>query len=205
MLQLEHKKRIVDACYPSWSEEQEALWLKHGHQPTEMELRKAWNDEAIKLWNDIKPVKFGSAIAWTTGTVTLAEYVIPEDAAYMLVLRVECYTTTFVAAAPGFGQFSPPPGGSSVAFWQYTDISTATNSYRITNVVPIFILCDVDEFVIGKGDHRMSLIATLDAPPDGNSRIVRTLVYGYLIGALVAGRIGSGESTYAAAPGFTPP
>src|SRR6266508_3526917 len=170
MLQLEHKRRIVDACYPSSQQ------------------------EALELWNDIKPVKFGSAITWVAGTVTLAEYVIPEDAAYMLVLRVECYVSTFIAAAPGFGQFSPPPGPGATAFWQYTDISTATNSYRVTNRVPIFILCDTDEFLIGKGDHRLSLIAQLDAAPDANTRIIRTLVYGYLVGALIAGKLGSGHS-----------
>lgn len=121
----------------------------------------------------------------------------------MLVLRVECYVSTFIAAAPGFGQFSPPPGPGATAFWQYTDISTATNSYRVTNRVPIFILCDTDEFLFGKGDHRMSLIGELDAPPDANTRIIRTLVYGYLVGALIAGKLGSGESTYAAQPNFT--
>src|SRR5215510_1055810 len=109
MLQLEHKKRIVDACYPASLE------------------------EAAELWHDIKPVKFGQAVAWTSpAAIVLAEYQIPEDSAYMLILRVECYVTTFVAAAPGFGQFSPPPTGN--AFWQYTDVSTV-NAYRVTNSV----------------------------------------------------------------------
>jgi hypothetical protein len=42
----------------------------------------------------------------------------------------------------------------------------------------------------------MTLISDLPAPPDANPRFIRTLVYAYLLGALVAGRIGDSESTY---------
>jgi len=170
MLQLNHKKRIVDACYPS------SQW------------------EALALWHDITPVKFGEVTDWGATTVVLAQYQIPEDAAYMLILRTECYATTFVAAAPGFGQFSPPPNNFS--YWQYTDVSTATNSYRITNRVPLHLLGDTDEFLFAKGDHNLSLIAELTGAPDGNARVIVTTVYAYLVGALVAGRIGDSESTY---------
>jgi hypothetical protein len=170
MLQLEHLNRIVDACYPESKE------------------------EAIELWHDIRPVKFGNRITWVEGLVQLADYQIPEDAAYMLILRVECYVTTFVAAAPGFGMFSPPPPNN--AYWQYTDVSTTDPTYRLTNVVPLHILADVDEFLFATGGHEVSLLTTLLAPPDGNSRIINTLVYAYMVGALVAGRLGSDESTY---------
>jgi len=170
MLINQHMKRIVDACYPKT------------------------NDEAIELWHDIKPVKFGTTIGWTAATVSLAEYQIPENSAYLLVLRVECYSYTQVAAAPGFGIFSPPPLG--VAFWQYADVTLANVSYNLTPVTPIHVLCDSDEFLLAKGDHFLSLTATLSAPPDANERFIRTLVYGYLIGALVADKIGSGEPTY---------
>jgi hypothetical protein len=169
MLQLEHKKRIVDACYP------------------------ASEDEAIQLWHEIKPIKFGNSVQWVTGAVELANYQIPEDASYLLVLRTECYTTTFIAAAPGFGIFSPAPDGT--ADWALTDASAAAPEF-LTSTVPIHILCDSDEFLFGKGDHRITLQATLAAPPDANARFVRTLIYGYLVGALVAGKIGDSDSTY---------
>jgi len=168
MLQLEHKRRIVQACYPKDDQ------------------------EALELWHDIKPVKFGFPVTWAAGAVTLATYQIPMNSR-LLILRVECYTTTLVAAAPGFGQLSPPPVGAT-AFWQYIDV--VTDETRVTPTVPIHLLCDVDEFVLGKGDHRIALQSTLPAPPDANARSVVTLVYGYLVGALVAGKIGDSESTY---------
>jgi hypothetical protein len=195
MLQLEHKRRIVDACYPSFSEEMREAWRVARYEPTAREVADALNGEALQLWHDIKPIKFGGAVAWSevVGANELAAYQVPQDASYLLILRVECYTTTFVAAAPGFGQFSPPPNSS--AFWAYTDASS-TSPERLTPVLPIHVLCDSDEFLFAKGDHRMTLISDLPAPPDGNARFIRTLVYGYLLGALVAGRIGDSESTY---------
>lgn len=170
MLILQHKKRIVDACYPKS------------------------NDEAIELWHDIKPVKFGSTVGWAAGNVSLAEYQIPEDSAYLIVLRVECYTFTQVVTAPGFGQFSPPP--FAIAFWQYTDVSLGSTQYRLTPAVPIHVLCDTDEMLFAKGDHRLSLTTDPGAAPDANARFIRTLVYGYLVGALIADKIGGGEATY---------
>lgn len=171
MLQLEHKKRIVDGCYPE----------SHA--------------DALKLWHDIKPVKFGGPVQWieVEGTNELAAYQVPQDAPYLLILRVECYVTTFIAAAPGFGQFAPPPNSS--AFWAYTDASS-TAPERITPVLPITVLCDSDEFLFARGDQRLTLISDLPAPPDGNARFIRTLVYAYLLGAMVADRIGDSESTY---------
>jgi hypothetical protein len=170
MLQLEHKRGLVEACYP------ESL------------------KEARELWHDIKPVKFGETVNWAAGVTTFAQYQIPEDAAYMIILRVEMFATTYVAAAPGFGSFSPPPDID--AFWQYTDVSTATNAYRLTNAVILHLLADTDEFLIAKGDHSVALIGTIVSAPDANARVIQTTVYAYLIGALVAGRIGDSESTY---------
>jgi hypothetical protein len=171
MIQLEHKKRIVDACYPV-------------------------NDgEALELWHDIKPVKFGNFLQWldVVGFSELASFQIPQDSSYLLILRVECYVTTFDAAAPGFAIFAPPP--NSDAFWAYTDAS-ATVPDRVTPTVPIHILGDSDEMLFAPGDKRITLLSDLPAPPDGNARFIRTLVYGYLIGSIVAGRIGDSESTY---------
>jgi hypothetical protein len=170
MLQLQHMKRIVEACYP------ESL------------------DEARALWHDIKPVKFGESQTWiASGFLALATYQVPEDAAYMIILRTECYVTTFDETAPGFGQFSPPPSGT--ASWQYTDITAGINQYRITPSQAMHILCDSDEMLFAKGDHLVQLIIST-TPPDAVTRFIRTLVYGYLCGATIAGRIGAGESTY---------
>lgn len=163
-------KKIVESCYPSSK------------------------DEAVKLWHDIKPVKFGNRIGWVAGDFSLADYVVPEDAAYMLILRVECYVFTEIAAAPAFGQFSPPPFGS--ARWLYSDVTLGTVAYNLTPVIPIHLLLDVDEFLFAKGDHSLSLLASLSAPPDANARFIRTLVYAYLVGASIADKLGGGESTY---------
>jgi len=171
MIQFEHKKRIVEACFPRDDE------------------------QAEKYWHDIVPVKFGYVTQWLEieGDNEWATYQIPQDAAFLLIARVECYTTTFVAAAPGFGVFSPPP--NALAYWALSDQS-ATNPNRQTPTVPIHILADVDEYLIAPQDHRITLFAGLPAPPDGNARFIRTTVYAYLCGGLIAGKIGDSESTY---------
>ena len=171
MLQLEHKRRIVDACFP------------------------ASEAEALELWHDIKPIKFGNVTQWLAvlGTNELASYQIPQDSSYLVILRVECYTTTFVAAAPGFAIFGPPP--NATAFWAFTEAS-ATTPEILTPTLPIHIFCDSDEFLFAKGDHRITLLSDLPAPPDANARFIRTLIYGYLVGSLVSGKIGDSESTY---------
>jgi hypothetical protein len=163
--------RIVRACYP------ETLEL------------------AIQYWRDIQPVKFGNSVLWASVPVTLASYQIPIDAPYMLILRVECYTTTFTPGAAGFGIFSPPP--PTTAKWVYTNIVSFTgNAYPVTPVEPGHVLLDADEFLFAKGGETVALIANPSPNPDTAVRNVRTLVYGYLLGALVANRLGSNESTY---------
>lgn len=170
MLQLQHMKRIVEACYPRTLE------------------------EAEMLWHDIKPVKFGESQTWVaSGFLSLATYQVPEDAAYMIVLRTECYVTTFDETAVGAFQFSPPPSGT--AAWLLTDVLAGNTQYRITPQVAMHVLCDSDEMVFAKGDHLLQLVAAT-SPPDAVTRFIRTLVYGYLCGSIIAGRIGSGESTY---------
>lgn len=170
MLQQQHMHRIVQACFPES------------------------NQEALELWHDIKPVKFGRSVAWASSAfLSLAAYQIPEDAAYMIILRTECYVTTFDETQPGFGLQSPPPQGQ--VSWQYTDLTAGNNQYRITPLLPMHILCDSDEFLFAKGDHLLELIISTTAP-DAIVRFIRTLVYGYLVGAKIAGKIGGGESTY---------
>jgi hypothetical protein len=164
-------KRIVDACYPQSLE------------------------DATRLWHDIQPVKFGNSVTWASTAVTLAHYQVPSDSTYMLILRVECYTTTFTPGAAGFGQFSPPPPTS--AKWVYTNVVSFTgNSYPVSPALPGHILLDTDEYLFVKGGDIAALIANPAPNPDGAARTVRTLVYGYLLGALVSDRIGSNEATY---------
>lgn len=168
MLILEHMKRLVDACYPKDEK------------------------DAAQLWDEIKPIKFGDRHLWVTSASNqiLASYTVPEDAAYLVILRTECYTTTFIAAAPGFGQFSPPPGGT--VQWL---ANTGAGTTPITGQVPIHLLADVDEFIMVKSGLLISLEGVLDAIPDANARFIRTTVYAYHLGANIADRIGSGEAT----------
>ncbi|MBO0719218.1 MAG: hypothetical protein J2P41_00215 [Blastocatellia bacterium] len=164
-------KRIVDACYPSTL------------------------DDAIRLFHDIQPVKFGNSVTWASTPVTLAHYQVPVDSEYMLILRVECYTTTYTPGAAGFGQFSAPPPAE--AKWVYTNVVSFTgNSYPVTPALPGHILLDTDEYLFVKGGDTAALIASPAPNPDAAVRTVRTLVYGYLLGALVSDRIGSNEATY---------
>lgn len=167
MLILEHMKRLVDACYPTSPQ------------------------DAAELWDEIKPVKFGDRHQWITSASNqiLASYTVPEDAAYLAILRTECYVTTFVAVAPGFGQFSPSPGGT--VQWL---VNTGAGTTPITGRVPIHLLTDVDEFIIVKSGLVASLEGVLDAVPDANARFIRTTVYAYHLGAKISDRIGSGEA-----------
>jgi hypothetical protein len=174
MLQLEHKRRIVDACFP------------------------ASLQEANELWHDIKPVKFGKSQFFPqpplpSTNFVLAAYQVPEDAAYMLILRAECYVTSFFPTSPAFGRFMPPPQG--IARWTYTDIDPTTPEYKISPNQSIHIYADSDEVLFAKGDHRIALTADVTPVTDA-TLVIRTLIYAYLIGALVADKIGASESTY---------
>lgn len=166
MLITQHIRQIVDACHPKTIE------------------------EAERLWHDIKPVKFGDRLTWINLATPqiLAFYQIPEDAAYLVIMRVECYSFTNTLAAAGFREFEPPPGGT--AFWR---INTGAGPQDITGRVPIHLLTDVDELTIVRGGLTITLDAILDAPPDAN-RFIRTLVYAYHVSALIADQIGSGET-----------
>lgn len=172
---LDHRQKIVDSCHPESRE------------------------EATRLWHDIKGVKFGNIRefeAVAPAQYEFAAYQIPEDASYMLIMRVECYTVSFVAAAPDFGLFGPPPSG--FAFWEYTDVSlTFGTEYRITPRIPIHLLCDTEELLLAKGGNRVSLSADgVPNNPDANARFIRTLVYAYLISPLIADKLGVAEETY---------
>lgn len=170
-LQMKEIRQIVDLCYP-----------------------KDY-DESLQLAHDIHPVKFGRSQLWQAigGGIPLASYQIPVDAPYLLITRVECYVTTFDETAVGFGLFSPPPQGQ--AFWAYTDLGAALGDYSVTPSLPINLLCDSEEMILAGGDHFIELLA-VTSPPDATDRFIRTLVYAYHIGAMVADRIGGMVSTY---------
>ncbi len=159
-------KQIVQACFP------------------------VDNDEAIRLWHDIKPIKFGDRLTWLASAPdrVLALYQVPENATSLLILKVECYTFTNDVVAPGFRNFEPAPNGT--ARWL---INVGAGADPLTALVPIHLLTEASEFLIVKGGAIVSLEATLGAPPDANTRFIRTIVYGYHISAQIADRIGSGE------------
>jgi|SRR5215475_4328240 len=163
MLINKHMKELVDACYP------------------------ATLDEAITLWHQIKPVRFGNRLTWIDLPTeqVLASYQIPEASPYLVILRVECYVFTDVAGAPGFRNFEPPPGGS--LRW----VANSTDS--ITPLVPAHLLVDIDELLIARGAETITLQGILSAPPDANPRFIRTTVYSYHISSQIADKIGSGE------------
>lgn len=168
MLILEHIKQLVEAC-----------------QPVD-------NDERLRLWADIKPIKFGNTVLWTEETeYSLAKYQVPHDAAFLIVLRTECYMTNPTPGAADYGLYEPPPSGT--AFWRYLAFNNVT-TYNVTDEnEPVQRLLDCDEFLFFKGGYFAELIGDLDAPPDSDDREVRTLVYGYNCGAMVAAKIGRAE------------
>jgi hypothetical protein len=172
MLVQEHMRQLVAACYPASLE------------------------ESRDLWSNIKPVKYGLTVEWDDADeYTLANYQIPDDASYHLVLRVECYTVNLTSGATDYGLFEPPPPGT--AFWRYLPFGTgATYDLTDVNAQPQIIL-DCDEFLVFKGGYNLALIGNLDVAPDGETRNVRTLIYGYDCGPVIANRLGCAEMVIA--------
>lgn len=162
----QHIQSLVDACFPTSPE------------------------EASRIWHDIKPVRFGNRLQWANSASRqiLAAYQVPDDAGYLVILRVECYTYTETATAPGFRNFEPPPAGNLQWF-----VNSGAGPEEYTALVPTHILADVDEYLVFKAGVGVSLEGVLNAPPDANARFIRTLVYGYVLSAHVADQLGSGE------------
>lgn len=170
MLVLEHKRQLVKACQPQSREEWEAFWA------------------------DIKPIKYGNSVSWTLASppnYILASYRVPREV-YQIPLRVECYTVNFTALAPDFGMFEPPPIGT--AFWQTTDLGPGTTIYTQTRTTaPTHLSLDADELLIFHGGVNLQLVGNFAASADGNTRTVRTLVYGYDVGPRIVERIGTSQ------------
>src|SRR5262249_39559781 len=148
-----------------------------------IQLARPANDaEYMRFYSEITPVKYGQTVSWLAATqYGLARYQIPPEASFHVVLRVECYTVNETAGAADFGAFETPPPGS--AFWVYTVPGTFTIIQTITDAnAPVQRLLDADDYLFLKGGFDVFLVGDFVASPDGDTRFVRTLVYGYNIG-----------------------
>lgn len=154
--------------------------------------------EALELWHDIKPQRFGTFVDWTVeDTYQLAFYTIPDDASYLVITRVDCYVHTNVATAAGFGLKGPIPPGSvsqAIRWLAGPDLPPITADFNVTGVENTHVLADTDEFLFFKGGNEIILLADLAANPTADARQIRTLVYGYILGPKVADKLGSGET-----------
>lgn len=156
--------------------------------------------EALELWHDIKPVRFGSELAWTIATdYQLAFYAIPDDAAYLVVTRVDAYVATPTVTAAGYGLKAPLAAvvGTPVARWVAASNLPAVpiaNQFNVTGVEELHKLVDTDEFLFFKGGQQIALQANLPVNPTADTRFLVTTVYAYLLGPDVADKLGSGES-----------
>lgn len=154
-------------------------------------------DEALALWHAIKPIRFGSMLAWTAAIeYTLAFYAAPDDAAYVVVYYVDFYITTPTVTAAGYGLKAPPPSPNTIARWVAAPTLPAaiTDAFNVTGVEELHKLVDTDEFLFFKGGQQIALLADMPANPTADTRWFSTLVYAYLIGPSVADKLGSGES-----------
>jgi hypothetical protein len=179
MLVLEHIHQLVAAAAP------ELAHYGRSGPPQGHPDREGW----LRLWNQISPVKFGNTVLWNAaGNYTLADYQIPRDGAYLVVLRVETYTINWTSAAQDFGVNEPPPPGK--AFWRYIPYGTGV-SYDLTDTnAQSHLLCDVDDFKIFKSGYTVALIGNFNVSPDAQTRNVRTTVYAYNVGSQIVERIG---------------
>lgn len=156
-------------------------------------------DEALELWHDIKPVRFGGELSWTVAIeYFLVDYVIPDDAGYLVVTRVDAYITTPTVTAAGYGLKVPitSPSPNTVIRWVAAPTLPAVvgDEFNVTGLEELNRLADVDEFLFFKGGQEIALIADLPANPTADARFLVTTVYAYLLGPKVADKLGSGES-----------
>lgn len=172
MLVLEHMKQLVKACNP--------------------QSREEWNT----FWSQINPVKFGNTVNWLAAqNYTLADYQIPRET-YLIVLRVECYVVNWTNGATDFGMHEPPP--QTYAFWEYTPYGSGSVSDPLSDqTAQSHLALDADEFLIFSGGNNAALIGNFVVSPDGLTREVRTLVYGYTCGPQVVELVGAGQAIIA--------
>lgn len=198
MLIQEHMRQLVLSAAPylaNWWVSQPRKYHPDGKTITcewsdwsDCEDAREWN----RLWSQIKPVKFGNTVQWAAATTyTLADYQIAREAFYNIVLRVECYTVNYTNAAADYGMFEPPPPGK--AFWRYVPYGTGVNYDLTDTTAQSHLLLDADEFKIFKSGYTLALIGNFNAPTDGATRSVRTLVYSYDCGPQIVERIGGNQ------------
>ena len=146
-----------------------------------------------KLWADIKPIKYGNTGSWgDDSSQVLARYEVPIDS-YHCVLRVKTYTVNYTAAAGDLSVPAPPPPGT--AYWQLQQLGTTAAQTMTDPDAPVQTMVDCEEFLIFPGAYYATLILNLSsAPPNTQTREVRTLVYGYNITGELAERIGSNQA-----------
>lgn len=132
-------------------------------------------------YSEIQPVSFGYEINWSAATTyTLASYRVPANS-WMIVLRTECYTVNYTAGASDYNLYGATPPGT--AYWIRANDSSSTASSIVTpQNSEAHLLLDVDQFLGFQPGQFANLIGVLDAPADGDTREVRTRVYGYLVG-----------------------
>lgn len=156
-------------------------------------------EEALELWHDIRPKRFSGRATWTIAQeYSLAGFAIPDDAAYLVVTRVDCYVTTIVATAAGFGLKAPPPttGTFNTRWTAEPNIGGAfppAAQFNVTGETRPFSMVDVDELLFFRSGEFIQLVADLPANPTADARFLHTVVYSYLLGPKVADKLGSGE------------
>ena len=146
-----------------------------------------------KLWDAIKPVKFGNSVSWTDATeLVLARNQVPRDMS-RVVLRVKTQTINYTAAAGDLSVVSAAPPGS--AWWQYESLGSSVAQIITDPDAPVQTMTNCEEFLIFKGGYYITLNLNLSsAPPNAQTREVRTLVYSYNINAEIADRIGANQA-----------
>jgi len=133
------------------------------------------------LYSEIQPVSFGYEINWSTSnTYVLASYQVPVNS-WMIVLRTECYTTNYTSGASDYNLYGVTPPGT--AYWiRATDSSSTAASYVTPRNAEAHLLLDTDQFLGFQPGQFANLVIEADAPVDGNTRQIRTRVFGYLVG-----------------------
>lgn len=141
----------------------------------------------------IKPVQFGEQTGWSTDqTTVIASLFVPKNRG-LIVLRVETYVTNYTNGAGDFGMHEPPPPGQ--AYWiRAADGSTTPAQILTPTDADSHLVCDADQLVMVSGGNWANLVGVWTAPADGNTRAVRTLCYGYLVGAEVLDALGGQTS-----------
>ena len=146
-------------------------------------------ESVLRLQSQIQPVKFGNTVQWAAAAeYTLALFQVPRDAVYCVIMRVECYTVNLTSGAADYGTYQPPPPGK--AFWR-TGQSGSTAQYIVSDdQQQSHTMLDCDEMRLFAPGQNIDLVGDFLVSPDGLTRNVRTLVYGYLVAAEVIEHIG---------------